>query len=84
VPTPEQFDNVQRRLHTAWEANRLTNGEYSAVVTQLQGELAALEHTAITAYTRYTAQTAEDLAGQPDDSIQLVSFDTPLPAAPII
>ena len=68
MPSPAQFDDLQRRLTAASAANAQPGsfGRYAPVITQLQTDLAKLNGEAISRYTGYCADAANsNLAGDP-------------------
>lgn len=88
IPTPERFDDVQRRLQTAIAANQSPGsfGRYAPVIAQLQAELGKLNSEAIAHYGEYSAGAADpSVVGdplqappRPGGDIQAVGFDVPL------
>jgi PPE family len=57
IPTPETIENAQRQLEYASEANRRSNGRYSAAVAQAQADVGRLHQAATTGYANYTIAT---------------------------
>ncbi|MCX2715860.1 PPE domain-containing protein [Mycolicibacterium sp. J2] len=55
IPTPQHFADLEQRLRSAAAHNAQSGGRYTAVVAQLQSELAAAHQQAINSYTTYTA-----------------------------
>ena len=55
IPTPQHFADLEQRLRSAAAHNAQSGGRYTAVVAQLQSELAAAHQQAINTYTTYTA-----------------------------
>ncbi|ULN44704.1 PPE domain-containing protein (plasmid) [Mycolicibacterium crocinum] len=55
IPTPQHFADLEQRLRAAAAHNAQSGGRYTAVVAQLQSELAAAHQQAINSYTTYTA-----------------------------
>lgn len=55
IPTPQHFAELEQNLRAAAAHNALSGGRYTAVVKQLQSELAAAHQKAINSYTTYTA-----------------------------
>lgn len=55
IPTPQHFAELEQNLRTAAAQNARYAGRYTAVVQQLQSELAAAHQQAINSYTTYTA-----------------------------
>jgi hypothetical protein len=56
IPPPQEFENLERRLMAANQANAAPNclGRYTPVITQLQSQLAGLHNRALNAYADYT------------------------------
>ena len=55
IPTPEHFADLEQRLRSAAAHNAKSGGRYTAVVAQLQSELAAAHQQAVNSYATYTA-----------------------------
>lgn len=57
IPAPRVFEDLTQRLRTAVMANSTapTVGLYAPAITALQGQLAEANHTALSAYQRYSA-----------------------------
>jgi hypothetical protein len=55
IPTPQHFADLEQKLLAAAAHNAQSGGRYTAVVAQLQSELAAAHQQAINSYTTYTA-----------------------------
>lgn len=72
VPRPEAFDELERRLLAANQANTATGGRYTPVVTALHTQLAATHTHARTAYADYTTRAAD------------LPTDTPTPPPPTV
>jgi hypothetical protein len=63
IPCPDDFAAVERRLRAAARANAAPPaGRYTAVITDMQYQLAHLNERAVTGYARYAAATDATLA----------------------
>ncbi len=87
VPTPEEFDDNERRLRMAVAANNAPGslGRYTSVINQLVAERATLNAKAVQGYSEYAATAGPDVAGEPQSppphphsGIQAFSGDVPL------
>jgi PPE family protein/PE family protein len=82
MPTPAQFDDLQRRLTAASVANAqpCSFGRYAPVITQLQTDLAKLNGQAISRYAGYSAGAANSSLPEPPphphSGIQAASYGT--------
>jgi hypothetical protein len=77
IPRPEEFNQLESRLQAAVRANAQSKGAYSAVVAQLQNQLAALNAKAAAGYTDYTTDAETGIG-----SIQAVDWKTAPPEKP--
>jgi PPE family len=90
VPSPDRFDDVERRLQMAIAANQAPGspGRYAPVIVALQTELAKLNSEAIEGYANYAASaadpsvTGDPLQPPPRPSVQALDHDMPLTPPP--
>ena len=88
IATPQQFDDVQRRLQMAITANQSPGsfGRYAPVIAQLQLRMAELNTETLAHYGEYSAGAADpSVVGdplqappRPGGDVQAVGFDVPL------
>jgi len=87
IPTPEEFDDNERRLRMAVAANNTPGslGRYTPVINQLVTERATLNAKAVQGYGEYAASAGPEVAGDPQsppphphDGIHAFSGDVPL------
>lgn len=91
VPSPEEFDDNERRLRMAVAANSAPGslGRYTPVINQLVAERAGLNAKAVQGYGEYAATAGPDVAGDPQSppphphgGVQKLSGDLPLSPQP--
>jgi hypothetical protein len=88
IATPQQFDDLQRRLETAVAANQAPDsfGRYAPVIAQLQAQLGKLNAETVAHYGDYASGAADpSVVGdplqappRPGGDVQAVGFDMPL------
>ena len=87
IATPQQFDDLQRRLETAIAANQAPGsfGRYAPVIAQLQAQLGKLNAETVAHYGDYASGAADpSVVGdplqappRPGGDVQAVGFDVP-------
>jgi hypothetical protein len=90
VPSPQRFDDAERRLQVAIAANSAPGsiGRYTPVIAALQTELVQLNGEAIQAYAHYAITatdpsiTGDPLQPPPHPAVQAVGYDVPLTPPP--
>ena len=91
IPTPEQFDDNERRLRMAIQANATPGslGRYTPIINQLVAERTSLNTKAVQGYVEYAASAGPQLAGDPltpppreHGSVQAFSNELPMSPAP--
>jgi hypothetical protein len=86
TPHPAVFEDLERRLHTATQANVVAGGAYAPVIAELQTQLRATHQQALIAYADYRIRTADlgaNTSTSPPASVQAVDYHlAPLPEEP--